>query len=363
MHKVTLLTLGLVAVLSSCSQRFDDSSLIRFDFKRISDVAPVDMTSQIVPERLSFQQGRCFTRDTLFFSFLESSSQYVLSVADVRTDSLIGTFCPKGRSEDEPLDVIPFIDLFEEDGSIKSLFFSYLNNRFFMWDISGSLREGRTLYDRVIPIKGEEKNGFLPAVSYYYLPGERIILQNTRQTISDWMVEPPTYDVYSVETGECERVFSPFALYEGEETLGEDGLFGSKVYLSLDDCIKPTRDKLAFGMWFIPYLGVLDVNTGAVTGIRMDKYPGLDPDKRYCHFMDLECDDEFIYALYCGGEGDMQASTDLFIFDWDCDLLGKVRILGAHRICLNGDRLYLLNYATAKAYSLGVDEIKKTVHK
>ena len=60
MHKVTLLTLGLVAVLSSCSQRFDDSSLIRFDFKRISDVAPVDMTSQIVPERLSFQQGRCF---------------------------------------------------------------------------------------------------------------------------------------------------------------------------------------------------------------------------------------------------------------------------------------------------------------
>lgn len=360
MHKIVLFTIGALVILTSCSQ-FDDSSLIRFDYKRISDVSSINLVSRVVPEDISFSRISNYFRDSLLISFQESSSPYLVSVSDSRTDSLLGTFCPKGRSKDEPLMIIPVMDVFGEGESVKSLFFSYSNNTFFKWDVSGSMAAGKTMYDKVIPVKNEV-DGALGALSSYYLPGDKIILQNARQTDSNWMVEPTTYEVYSAETGEREKLFSPFALYEGKEPTGDDGLFGSKVYLSLEDCIKPTRDKLVFAMRFIPYLGVLDINTGNVTGIRLANYPGLDPNHMYHHFIDVECDNDYIYALYAGCETISSPKySEIFIFNWDSVLSGKVKVIGAHRLCLNGDMLYLLNYITRKAYRVDIDEIKSSL--
>lgn len=359
MHKIVIVVLSAVAFVASCS-RFDDSSLINFDYRTISDVHSTNMIVQETLEDISFSKINNIFKDTLLITFLEDTFPFVFSVSNSQTDSLIGSFCPKGRSAEEPLSVIPFLDLYEENGSTTSLFFSYSNNRFFKWNISRSLEAGKTLYNKVIPVKVED-GSILPTVSYYSLPQGKIILQNTHQTLYSWMVEPTTYEIYDTKTGEREKQISPFALYEGKETMGEDGLFGSKMYLSLEDCIKPTRDKLAFGMMFIPYFAVLDINTGDITGIRLAKYPGLNPNRKFFHFVDVECNDDFIFALYCGGETETFNSpeySEIFIFDWDCLLKGKIKVVGAHQICLDGDIIHLLNYETGKSYRLKLDEIK-----
>ena len=363
MHKIVLWALGTVFLVASCSQ-YDDSSLVLFDFKRISNIRSVDYSNCVVPQEMTFSRVNNYVYDSLLISFLEASS-HLVSVSDSRSDSLLGTFCPKGRSMDEPLNVIPSMDLFEEQGAVKSLFFSYAsgNNRFFKWNVSESLIERKTLYDSVIQVESEN-GGILTAVSYYYLPGDKIIIHNCRQTINEWMEEPPTYEVYSALTGKREKIYSPFALYEGKQTIVENGLFSSKVYLTLEDCIKPTRDKLAFGMRFIPYLGVMDVNTGETRGVRLSGCPGLNTSRMFYYFMDLECNDEFIYALYCGSRSDSfkaPGSSEIFIFNWNCKLVGKLKVERAHKLCLDGQVLYLHNYESGKVYSIRLDLIKTSM--
>lgn len=357
MHKITLLSIITALIALSSCQRSVDSNLINFDFKTVKDIQELDLSTSSTYEDISISILGNYFKDSLAIAMAESSKGFLFSISTFPGDSLQGSFCEKGRTVNEPIDIIPHLDLIEDADSLSAWFYAYPSDRFFKWNITASLASGNTVYDEIDPIR-HDNGKHLDAFSFHYLHDSRMIVLNARQdAYKEWMVAPPNYEIYDLKTGMKEREYCPFNQYEGKSSSSLD--YNSKVFLSLTDCIKPSRDKIAFGMMFMPYVGIIDTTSGEIHGIRLKGYPGLNTKERYYHFIDIECDDDYVYALYCGGDRsllDNPESSCIFVFNWNLDLVAKYLVQGSQAMKIDGEKLYLLNLLHNRVYSLNTKE-------
>ncbi len=71
-----------------------------------------------------------------------------------------------------------------------------------------------------------------------------------------------------------------------------------------------------------------------------------DPEKKVCHFMDVQCDDEYIYAIYYGREprSNEDLPDQLYVFDWDGDLVDHCQLpVKCTALQVGEDDLFLLD--------------------
>ena len=351
----------IVLAFSSCGG-YDDSALIGFPFTQVGDVSLKDVTQKMELLDIASPVSQVVFLDSVVIYHNFRNSQFLFEVSDSRTDSLIGFFCRRGRAENEFIEALPKMDIVRAGDSLKGWFHQYYDKyRFILWDISESLKKGMTIYDRIVPVAKDEKDGSpLVAFSYHWLPEDKMFVYNSRQNArKDWMVEPPTYELYDLSTNTREQVYHPFNLYV-EDDQGDNASIRSKTFLSLTDCIKPSRDKVAFGMYFIPYLGVIDPRTGETKGIRMKGYPGLNLKEKYYHFYDIQADDNYIYALYAGTPADRigeDTSAKIMVFTWDCELVAELKVGSISGISLDGDKMYLFNHKYSKYYRINIEDL------
>ncbi|MCM1177418.1 MAG: TolB-like 6-bladed beta-propeller domain-containing protein [Clostridium sp.] len=334
-----------------------ESEFFAFDVKELSDVSA---ESLLLVGKESSADMFCAAIHGLTVYSYELSKDWLFTLTDLDTDELVGNFVQKGRSGDEFIDVLPIKEFYTENGDTKTLLFSYHDSRLVTWNISESIKTGKTVYEGKSCL-GEDGQ-FLPLGEYHRLNDAELIAFNANQQFNtDEMLSPPVYEMYSLPDGLLKRTYTVFR-NPGIET--KDALFSAKSFLSVSDCVKPDGKKIAFAMSYFPQINIMDIASGKTDGFRIKGARRFSPENKIWCFSSVASDDEFIYALYYGKDGngaDYNSCPDiLYIFDWDGEIAHKFR-LNKHvtDLCIdiNDGKLYLYHRARPYVYSIGLDKL------
>ena len=318
------------------------------------DFFPVPIETVDVPEKkvisLSDESFFCSSmpfsliKDSVIVSLERGTDTHLVSVTDMAKDSIMGLFCQKGRANNELLDCIPISELYSDsEENLCADLVSYKDSRLFKWNISESLKSGKDVYDKIVELKSG-RGLFLPLMSLYRLDEKRIITRNSVRSPKEGSIhEPPAYEIYDTDSGQKMREYAFMNSVEAPD-YDHDG-YDDRAYVSMSDCIKPDRTKVAFAMSYMSVYGILDIESGKLDVFRVKRSRRFSATDRYRHFASLAADDSFIYALYRDGisREALEAYSLLYVIDWQ----GKIRHLftvesGIWSIDLDGDLLYFL---------------------
>lgn len=295
-------------------------------------------------------------KDSLLYSFVRGRDHFCY-VWNMSADSIVGEYCPIGRAWNEMLVPSPVEDRYDIQGDICCPIFSIPDSKVFIWNITQSLEAGDTRYNNIFKIA----DGTTAIYNIFMLDSDRFIALNSNHNpYINELEEPPCFEVYDCNTGKLLRRYEIFNMVEG---YGEDPLYNAKDYLSCHPYIKPDRTKMAYVMSFHPQLNILDIDTGNVKGYSIKGAKEFTPKSRCLHFSSVRVDDEYIYALYYGGEidgVDPDKTPDiLYVFDWNGEIKAKFK-LPRHftSLWMDSTELYLTFGAENDIYVLDIQDIQ-----
>lgn len=355
--EIALLSSCLLALaLTGCRRSIDLSSSFSFPVNAVR-ISSENKEMSVEMKPLSASQFEHASHDSLLVS-CEHKKPFLFSVTNLPNGDLIGTFCPKGRSAEEPLDILPHIVSNTVNGEFLIDFLSYPTCQIFTWNVTRSCEEETTLYDTILNLYPEPKEQFTPT-SFFVLSGSEAAVLNSRQNLSGFHSENamPTWEIYDTTSGSLVRTYGmyhhrefPLATAHGESI---------QFFLASKECIRPDRSRIASAMLYLPQINLLDPATGELRGIRTGK-TAIDPEHPVMHFYDVKCDGEYIYALYLGTEQDKaddNPASWVFVFDWDGQPVTKFRAANATGLFLDGDTLYMTNYMHSTLASVYLNDI------
>lgn len=344
-----MLSLICIILLSSCEKELDSDTFFNFPISEIKDCKTETALEIPYIGNPGGNMVDCIIKDSLLFSF-SFDNEYVYSVSSINSGELICQLFQRGRAGNEPLQVLPIWDLYEDNGKVKGLIFSFLDSRLFVCDISSSLSSGQDVYDRVVKLEWEG-DGFLSLLRYYQLNDSTIIGYNTMDGEGkEFMVRPPVFEIYDSYTGKLGKRYDLFNMIEYKSDNKE---YTSVNYLYNYSDIKPDRSKLAFAMANMPQINIMEVATGKARGYKIKGHKGFTAKKPCKHFSAAQCDDEYIYALYSDKELETKDSDILYVFDWDGNVKRKYRLDNSFtQLHIDGDMLYFSHGGEDKLYGL-----------
>lgn len=341
MNKIVVIILtSVIFSFISCSN-LDERDFFNFVVEEVEDSVPSRILSVNNIGNVSAKLDGCVIADGLIVSY-DGKNDDFFAITDLQADSLIGKFCSKGRSWNAPVSAIPLSELMRDSLGLVANVFSFADGKLLEWCVSQSINNGKTEYRSIIDLKSGNI-GILPLMSVYSINRQTVIAYNSGQ-ITDNRYCAPAYEVYDLKDG---NIIKRYELFNNLESITDDGIYTPRVYLSNQDCVRPGRKKLAFGMFYMPIWAILDTDTGECKGMRLGGKRAFDQHKRICHFMDMQCDNDFIYALYWGSEarGLEDYPGLLYVFDWEGRIVNKLKIPERFtNLQLDGDRLYFLNF-------------------
>ncbi len=316
-----LLLMSLLSAIASCGVVEQDFFYEDIDEVSIPDSQKITLDDSI---RTSATLPMSYIMDSIVVSISRERHEYMFSITQLQNDSLIGLFCRRGRSDRELLDCLPVMNTYRNDeGDVCAGVFSYADGRLFLWNISKSMVEGRDVYEGLITLHNKTDD-------YVFLSGYRandscVVANNSKQLPSiEYIVEPPRYEMYSINTGELLKSYNIFKKVNYDTT---NPLYTSKSFPGKFDCISPDGTKIAFGMAYMPVYGILDLISSDFKVFRIKGLKRFSTSVKNWHFCNLVSDNEYIYSLYYGLDisdpySDRGSST-LFVFDWDGNLISQ----------------------------------------
>ena len=342
----------LPLLLISCSQ-ISESDMFLFELQQ-ADI-PNEVRILSANETLAVEDNldtSCI-KDDLLFSY-SPRGDFFYNVSSLSDGEFVGQFCRKGRGENEPVSCLPLTEVLEGPSGLYANIFSFHDAKLLKWNITESISRNTSVYDKVSRLEIQDTY-LLPLSSVYEIDENHIVAYNTGQP-SDGSVQTPVYELYNLESGKLESKFNVFS--DIDLNGYGDEYYSPKSFRSVKDCISPNRRYLAFAMFFMPVLCILDLETGICNGYRLKGKEAFttNPDKKACHFLDVKCDEDFIYALYWGSKkmSQQDCPDEMCVFDWNGKIVGWYKLPAkCTSLQIDGDVLYLLDcynntYSTLK---------------
>ena len=353
MMKKVALILGLMSLMS-CN-RIDEQDFFKFD---IVDADSPDMVTPVEVDNMINTGVKLMDCAISYpYVFSNESGDHLFGITDISSGKYLGKWCLRGNGPEEPLYVLPITDIYNIGEDMIADLFSYHGGKLLTWNISESLRSDTDVYDDVIKIDYSEQP--VPFFSVYRVCDSLTLVYDTRQNAYvNEMIAAPSYDLYDTSSGNLVKRFDLFNMFVSKSS-GRH--FTSKSYLSVSDCMKPDKSRIAFAMRYMPVISVLDLKSGQVKGIRLKDAKSFTTRKLICHFVDISADDDYIYALYYGRERvDGSFPEILHIFDWEGNWV-STRKLSHHASALqvSNDRLYLYNFDSDILMDISLEKLKK----
>ena len=354
--RITRTLLTLAALLAAACSRFDDMTLFDFPVVEVGEALPSSISLES-REMLS-SPGTHYIHDSLIIT-RNFNGEYLFSVAKVGSDDPGVQFCPRGRSNLEPLNSLPSFDVENDESGLKVDFISYFPFRFFRWNVTESLLTQKTSYDYVCDIHSDTTSTFYPT-SFFVISDNRIcFLESGQNPYYSWPTSAPSYEIYSLQTGQKIKTIRPYNLPKMPRR--ENEAFPSQLYYSSFEAIRPDRRCLVSAMLYVPQLNILDLDTEKMTGYRPSGAKGLNPDKMRFHFLDIACNQERIYALYSGNKpknGMPVGNVTLKVCDWEGTPLCSYDVGTKSRIFIDETTLYLTDIYQTTLYQVPLADIR-----
>lgn len=282
------------------------------------------------------------------------------SIYNIKEQKLLGNFCLKGRGSHEMINTMLLrqVDVIG-DGEIVADLYAYNNNKLLTWNITKSLESESTVYDEIIPV--DWKQYYKSICRFNFRINDDIkVLHIPVSTISINKLSPMHYSVFSSKENKEIKNIPIFK----KAIISNTPYYSTEMLSYTEDCVKPDKTKIAFGMTYAPIFGILDIESGHINTFSLEKSfnfsdltEGAPP---IWHFKNLQADENKIYALYHGdyeprtGKAKSHDKSIVYVLDWSGKLLEKL-ILDREVYCIALDR--------AKSYLYGVNPSIETLYR
>jgi hypothetical protein len=275
--------------------------------------------------------------DTLmfFYNFYNNKlPDRYYSIFNLKTGKHIGDFCPKGQVPGEARTVSTIYQFYKENGELKTLLFAPHDFKIAIWNISASIAGNKTVWD-FVPYDWRKDRDEICAGITVRLNSKEFICQITPLCLDpgDTYCTNSTVSHYEKRTLYSDSLIRKYMIFKQSlKHIYSNRLLGSW------DCVKPDGSKVVQFMVYMWQINTIDIETGEVTAYRSrEKFPGFsylanfpEPYEQLpAYFIRAASNDKYIVALYCNGlKGGYVGSDNLvvYVFDWDCNLLKKVKL-------------------------------------
>ena len=340
--RVAFLLLALLPV--SCSRGIPAGDFIRCAIE--SDTFGVE-ESDVTLERVGIENLDAFNSAVYgdWVVSMTGMSDDLFAVGSMSSDSLLGTFCPAGRSTSEPLKALPISRLFSKGGDVCAYVCSYPDSKLLEWNVSESLRHRATIYNWAVGLGGERK--YLSAIMAAPYGDDKILVCATGQKPGlEWEVGLPSLIVYGRTDGRKLDVIDDMFSVPRRIRSSKDEM-PPTVFLAGVSCASADGSHVAYAPYYLPYIVVSDVAKGTSVAYCMESGVRFDPGDARFYFASVCADNTNIYALYFDGTSDpLAVSKSLCVFGFDGKLKNVVRLsAGVQNLMADTDNglLYMYN--------------------
>lgn len=286
------------------------------------------------------------------------------NVFNIDTGEEIGEFCGKGGGPDEMIAVNPIYQFFKEGDTLKTLLFAPNENKLFIWNISQSIEQEKTIMDTIISYKSRNEGGF---VSYNYL-----FLQN-EDTLFAYLPSFPLSDeeaslpFYQKRTVYTDKLLRSYNIYKKNVRNGDAAII-PETFFSSKDAFMPDSSKIVQVLYNLPQINILDTHTGQITGYRMKNSPDFSffetgMTSRKVYYLRVQADNSRIYASYWGKEpwkrNEVPYINTIHVFDWHGKLIDELTVdhpVGEMWLDPVRNRLYTVNVSTDEVFYLDLNK-------
>lgn len=283
-HGVTLCS-ALSMVLYSCG-----GSVFTTE---VHTVAEPEETIEITVDRVDkdYAYSEYFAiYDSLLISSRPNSTDDIFDVADIKNDTLLGSFMHRGEGPGEYLGLNPVRRIERRGNDLIVLTYDPNKYKLLEWNITQSIAAGR---DSVVELGSfETPKGFMYTDIYRIGESEFVGYTPPFGMMGGEML--PTYWILNGEINITPR--------SSISTFNDDG---KVVAGNLESAwsLRPDNSKIVAAMGNLAQINIIDLSTNAVHSYRTENSPGEEvlqleyPDYQYSR---VACNDESIFALYFG---------------------------------------------------------------
>lgn len=317
--------------------------------------------------------GPIFVYDSLLIYYpLNQTATSSYEIYNLKDLSFIGKFCDKGVGPDEIMALTTISHFYEENGELKTLLYGGNEKKLLEWNISKSLVEHKTVFDRIIPYNWDVNNHVTVYNNIFRLDRDTIlaITPSVPLTLDQELVSLPLYEKRTITSNKQIKLYNIFDKYpenNGSNVHSSYNVLSPESFLTSFYCIKPDCSKMVQVMMYMPQINILDLQSGVIEGFRINSSIDFSIFKKniekvnYC-FTNVAVNDDFIYALYWGrkikGDSEKKNSCTVYIFDWNGNLVNKIDLRKyVNQIFLDekNNILYGREYSSDYIYSYNLD--------
>ena len=327
----------LCSFVSNC-HRNKDNEYFMGEIKYFDDSAKVlkNVTSKVIPHNLF--HGIIAIHDSLILCFNPRLPDYFFQVFNLDTGEEIGYFCSKGQGPNDVISVNNAHQLFMRGNDLFTILNPSHQRRLLFWNISQSIKQGKTVYDPVITYKqmNEDKSSRYNLI--YYQEEDTLLAEVRSIAVSMEEARTPSFEQLTMNNNEFTK---NFLIYKRKTVRNRKSKIPPDSFFDSSDMIKPDGSKMVQAMTNLPQINILDTRTGDVIGYRLKNSPDFsffETDMQFMKFYywALQADNNYIYTSYMGKplwdprKDEFPFMNIIHIYDWN----------GKHLYELITDRAY-----------------------
>lgn len=351
------LVVTILSVITSCT-KINEQDFFRFNLKSINSEKVA--TCRVIPDFVTVCDCQLFNSvivDSLVIAE-ESNSDFRFSVNNLNTREILGFIGKKGRGPNEFISSVPISECYKSNDDLMIELFSFQDSKLFTCNITESLSTGTTVYEQIVNLDSNNER-ILALHSVYCMNDDEVLVYNSMQNpFKTELDSAPMYQIYSKKDGRLLRSSNIFNNVSSD--INHDQDFSSSVYMNNHDCIKPDRTKVVMAMAAMPVVNIITLSDFKANGFKLDDKLGFSTESPVMHYIDVQADDEYIYALYLGSDlSSSDYTTELHVFDWNGVFHKKVLFdMSYEAIRLTNHSLYLFTYSDNSLYSVDISELR-----
>lgn len=354
---------AVISVVVGCGSN-DDKKYFNGEIRCIDDSRVV--TKNVISKPVQMDEVGMYmiaVYDSLFICWAPDFPDHFFDVFNVDTGKKIGSFCGKGRGHQEAMSVNCIFQLFKQGDDLMTSLYASNEGKLFYWNISQSIKQGKTVYDTVIPY------GNNSVLFHFHLSKDTLLLFHDSQSLSFTKVTTPCYEKRTSYTNE---LIGKYSIYNVDSLEYNRTRYSLSDFFYTWDVMKPDGSKIVELMMYLPQINMIDTRTGETVGYRTKDGPDYsmmkaDLQSRKRYYINAHADDKYIYAIYWGKEPwvdrvgvELPFFDTIHVFDWNGNLCYKLITDKSYLRVWRDEvrrRLYTINIDTGEVYYLDLDEL------
>jgi hypothetical protein len=274
--------------------------------------------------------------DSLIYFSSDLFGDYLTYVFNTKTGKHISSVARRGQGPDEFVALTAAAQHYV-DSSICMWFFDYNKKECLLIDMVNNSVKKRF---GISKLKNERAFPF----SRVFILNDSLLLAFNQgdDMYNDGILTPPLYQIFNYRTNE------EVAKYEIYNSFRYNNRLEPPICLYSQDRMKPDRTKVAMGLHYLRQINIMDIETGKVTGYRVENTPDFDiltenSAFEYVSYYLWTCvDDDYIFALLSNKD---ETGTVIDVFDWNGNFIRELvldkRIINSGSIGIDPVNKYL----------------------